>query len=80
MKTLRIDRSREWTVDDFLKLEESNTLCKLINGALVIPPTPSPIHQNTNDNLYSFFKAEARKIGDIVYWIADPGQSYTRSI
>jgi Uma2 family endonuclease len=68
VKILRIDRSREWTVDDFLKLEESNTLCELINGELVIPPTPSPIHQNTNGNLYSFFKAEAKKTGGKVYF------------
>lgn len=68
MKILRIDRTKEWTIDDFLKLEESNTLCELINGELFIPPTPSPDHQNTNSNLCSFFYSEAKKTGGKVFF------------
>ena len=63
VKTLTIDRSREWTVDDFLQLEESNTPCELIKGELVISPSPSPHHQDVASNLNDFLKAEAKKTG-----------------
>lgn len=68
MKTLMIDRSKEWTVDDFLKLEESNTPCELINGELVMSPAPTPFHQNVTSNLNDFLKAEARKTGGLVFF------------
>lgn len=68
MKTLMIDRSKDWTVDDFLKLEESNTPCELINGELVMSPAPTPFHQNVTSNLNDFLKAEARKIGGKVFF------------
>lgn len=68
MKILTIDRSKEWTVDDFLKLEESNTPCELINGQLVMSPAPTPFHQNVTSNLNDFLKAEARKIGGLVFF------------
>lgn len=63
-----IDRSKDWTVDDFLKLEESNTPCELINGELVMSPAPTPFHQNVTSNLNDFLKAEARKIGGKVFF------------
>lgn len=68
MKSLTIDRSKEWTVDDFLKLEESNTPCELINGELVMSPAPTPFHQNVTSNLNDFLKAEARKTGGLVFF------------
>jgi Uma2 family endonuclease len=68
MKTLTIDRSKEWTVDDFLQLEESDTPCELINGELVMSPAPTPFHQNVSSNLNDFLKAEARKSGGFVFF------------
>ena len=68
MKTLTIDRSKEWTVDDFLKLEESNTPCELINGELVMSPAPTPFHQDVTSNLNDFLRAEAKKTGGKVYF------------
>lgn len=49
METARIDRTREWTVDDYLKLGEMNT-CQLINGELIMSPSPTPHHQIVSGN------------------------------
>ncbi|WP_331968815.1 Uma2 family endonuclease [Ohtaekwangia sp.] len=68
VKTLTIDRSREWTVDDFLQLEESNTPCELINGELVMSPAPTPHHQNVLGNLYFILKKEAGRIGGAIFF------------
>ncbi len=63
MQTAIIDRSKEWTVDDFLQLEESNLPCELINGELFMSPAPSLIHQVVSSNLNDLLKAYARKTG-----------------
>lgn len=68
MKTLTIDRSKDWTVDDFLQLEESNTPCELINGELFMPPSPTPLHQSVSGNLYDILKAEAKRTGSFVFF------------
>ena len=63
MQVATIDRSKEWTVDDFLQLEESNLPCELINGELFMSPAPSLTHQLVSGNLYDIIKAYARKSG-----------------
>ena len=63
MQTATIDKSKAWTVDDFLQLEESNLPCELINGELFMSPAPSLIHQITCGNLYDLLKAYARVSG-----------------
>jgi Uma2 family endonuclease len=68
MQTATIDRSKQWTVDDFLKLEESNLPCELINGELIMSPSPVPIHQIISGNLYDILKAYAKKTGSIVFF------------
>jgi Uma2 family endonuclease len=65
MQTATIDRSREWTVDDFLQLEESNLPCELINGEVFMSPTPRFTHQIVSSNLNDLLKAYARKNGGI---------------
>ncbi len=64
METARIDRTREWTVDDYLKLGEMNTPCQLINGELIMSPSPTPHHQIVSGNLYDLLKAEAKRNSD----------------
>ncbi len=44
MLTATIDETKEWTVDDYMQLEEG-LLAQLLDGALIISPTPSPHHQ-----------------------------------
>lgn len=65
MVTATIDRSKEWTVEDFLQLEESNLPCELINGELFMSPAPSFTHQVILSNLNDHFKAYARTHGGL---------------
>lgn len=48
MKTLTIDNTKEWTVEDYLLLGEMNTPCQLINGELIMSPAPHPHHQRVS--------------------------------
>ena len=63
MQVATIDRSKEWTVDDFLQLEESNLPCELINGELFMSPAPTLTHQVVLSNLNDIVKTYARKSG-----------------
>lgn len=65
MTTATVDRSKVWTVDDFLQLEESNLPCELINGEIFMSPAPSFTHQIVLGNLYDLLKLHARKNGGI---------------
>ncbi len=66
MQTATIDRTKEWTVEDFVQLEESNLPCELINGELFMSPAPSLTHQVVSSNLNDILKAYAKKIGGFV--------------
>jgi Uma2 family endonuclease len=45
METVKIDRSKQWTVEDYVHLGEMTTPCQLINGELIMSPAPTPQHQ-----------------------------------
>jgi len=66
MQTVTIDRTKDWTVDEFMKLEESNLPCELINGAVFRSPAPSFTHQTVLSNLNDFLKDYASSKGGIV--------------
>jgi len=68
MKVATIDRTKDWTVEDYLLLGESKTPCQLINGELIISPSPTPYHQIISSNLNDLLKAEAKKTGGIVFY------------
>lgn len=68
MKTLTIDRSRDWTVEDFQQLGESNTFCELINGELFTSPTPPVFHQIVSGNLNYMLRIEAEKNEGVVFF------------
>jgi Uma2 family endonuclease len=68
MQTVRIDRTKEWTVDDYLMLGEMKTPCQLINGELIMSPSPTPYHQAIAGNLYDLLRAEAKKTDGIVFF------------
>jgi Uma2 family endonuclease len=65
MQTATIDRSKEWTLEEFMQLEESNLPCELINGEVFMSPAPSFTHQIVSGNLYDLLKAFARKNGGV---------------
>lgn len=65
MQTARIDRTKEWTVDDYLQLEESLTPCQLINGELIMSPAPTPYHQLVSSNINELLRAEAKRTGGL---------------
>lgn len=53
-------------MEDFLRLEESNLPCELINGELFMSPAPNFTHQVVLSNLNDILKGHARTIGAIV--------------
>ncbi len=65
MQVATIDRSKEWTVEDFLQLEESNLPCELINGEVFMSPAPSFTHQIVLGNLYDLLRAYSKRNGGI---------------
>jgi Uma2 family endonuclease len=68
METLKIDKTKDWTVDDYLLLGETNTPCQLINGELIISPAPNPQHQIISSILNDILKLEAKKVGALVLY------------
>lgn len=65
MQTAKIDRTRVWTLDDYLRLGEMMTPCQLINGKLITSPSPSPYHQSVLGNLTSILRTEGKKTGAV---------------
>ncbi len=55
MRVLTIDKTKEWTVDDYLLLGEIKTPCQLINGELIMSPAPNPNHQRVLRDLFKIF-------------------------
>ena len=55
MEVATVDRSKEWTVEDYLQLEEG-LLAQLIDGKLIMSPAPTTNHQRTLRNLYDVLK------------------------
>lgn len=59
MKTATIDRSRAWTVEEYLQLGQMETPCQLVNGQLIMSPAPTPYHQMVSRNLF-------RKLDEVI--------------
>ncbi|MEQ8685858.1 MAG: Uma2 family endonuclease [Imperialibacter sp.] len=66
MGTVKIDKTKDWTVDDYLLLGETNTPCQLINGELIMSPSPTPLHQIVLSNLNDVIKAYGKKVDGLV--------------
>lgn len=66
MNTLTIDKTKEWTVNDYLLLGEIKTPCQLINGELIMSPAPHPRHQRVLRKLFKAFDA-ANLHGEIFF-------------
>ena len=54
MQTAIIDNSKNWTVEDYLQLEEG-LLAQLIDGELIMSPAPTTLHQRVLRRLYDLF-------------------------
>jgi Uma2 family endonuclease len=52
MNTLTIDKTKNWTLEDFIQLGETRTPCQLINGELIMSPAPAPLHQRVLRKLF----------------------------
>jgi len=52
MSIATIDRTKTWTVEDYLQLEEG-LLAQLINGELIMSPAPSILHQRILGKLFN---------------------------
>lgn len=51
MDSIIIDRSKKWTVEDYLQMEEE-VKCEILNGELIMTPAPLISHQRTVGLLY----------------------------
>lgn len=67
MQTSKIDRTKNWTVDDYVQLGESNTPCELINGDLIMSPAPNPEHQRVSKKLFKILDAFSTSFGEVFY-------------
>lgn len=49
-------------------LGEMNTPCQLINGELIMSPSPTPYHQIISGNIYDLLKENAKTKGDVILY------------
>lgn len=66
---IKIDNSKEWTVSDYLELEE-NPNQQLISGNLIMSPSPSVLHQRILRKLVVKLNEFAEERGDEVLFSA----------
>lgn len=67
MKTLTIDNSKVWTVEDYLLLGEITTPCQVIDGDLIMSPAPTPNHQRISRRIFNILSTFAQE-GDEVFY------------
>lgn len=67
METAKIDRTKQWTVGDYLMLEEINTPCQLINGELIMSPAPTPLHQRISRKIFRLLDKATADLGEVFY-------------
>ena len=57
MRTLLKTGMRPLTTREFYRLSESNQFCELIEGELVMPPSPDPLHQSVAGTIFASLHA-----------------------
>src|SRR5688572_31245224 len=67
MQTSKIDRTKNWTVDDYVLLGETDTPCELINGDLIMSPAPNPYHQRVSKKLFRLLDSSSAIFGEVFY-------------
>lgn len=66
METAAIDTTKTWTAEDYLQMDE-NPNQQLVNGKLIMSPSPSRFHQKISILLSSLLLQHAKTKGDEVY-------------
>lgn len=68
METFMVDRSKKWTVEDYLQLEE-DVKCEILDGELLMTPAPLISHQRTLASLYQqlFFYIQQQQAGELFF-------------
>jgi len=66
MEAVAIDTTKTWTVEEYLQLEE-NPNQQLINGNLIMSPSPSLFHQQISIVLSALLLKHDQKLKDKVY-------------
>ena len=68
METFIIDRSKKWTVEDYLQLEE-DVKCEILDGELLMTPAPLISHQRTLASLYQqlIFFVNQQQAGELFF-------------
>lgn len=67
METARIDKTRRWTAEDYVALGELSTPCQLINGELMMSPSPTPLHQRVLRKLFNHFEKASGGSGEVFF-------------
>lgn len=67
MNTLTIDKTKEWTMEDYLLLGETKMPCQLINGELIMSPAPHPRHQKISRRLFRIIDKVTNGLGELFY-------------
>jgi Uma2 family endonuclease len=67
MQTSKIDRTKNWTVDDYVLLGETDTPCELINGDLIKSSAPNPYHQRVSKKLFKLLDRASTNFGEVFY-------------
>lgn len=67
MQTVAIDTTKTWTVEEYLRLEE-NPNQQLLNGHLIMSPSPSLQHQKILKILQRYLDQYALKKGDETFF------------
>lgn len=67
MRVLTIDKTKEWTADDYLLLGEIKTPCQLINGELIMSPAPNPEHQRISGKVFKILDKATQGTGEVFY-------------
>ncbi len=67
MQTIKIDSTKEWTVEDYLGLGEMSTPCQLINGELIMSPSPTPLHQRVLRKLFNLLDQYSGSNGEVFF-------------
>jgi Uma2 family endonuclease len=55
------------TAEEFFTLPETNTPTELIDGEVIVSPTPTPKHQDSSGNIFFLFKQRAIESGGRAY-------------
>jgi Uma2 family endonuclease len=68
-----VDLTRRWTREEVLALPDDGNRYELVDGDLLVTPSPVRLHQRASGELYSVVKGyvRAHRLGEVLYSPAD---------